>query len=213
MPQLQEHVLVKQAQQGDQDAFAALMTLYQKPIYNLTLRMTKKPEDAEELTQTAFLKAWHALPNFQEDASFFTWLYRLATNACIDFLRHENRRYVVLHTVSLDDEEHPASHIPDHRYSPEEKALQHDLQQTIMGALDSLSYEHREILVQREIDGLSYQEISDLLHLEIGTVKSRIARARLALRQVLLREGNYFEQISSEGVEAKGEVVNDGILL
>lgn len=203
MPQLQEHTLVMKAQQGDQDAFAALMTLYQKPIYNLTLRMTKKPEDAEELTQTAFLKAWHALPNFQKDASFFTWLYRLATNACIDFLRHESRRHVVLQTISLDDEEHPVSHIPDHRYSPEEKALQHDFQQTILTALDSLSYEHREILLQREVDGLSYQEISDLLNLEIGTVKSRIARARLALRQVLLQNGNYFERITSDSLEAK----------
>lgn len=213
MPQLQEHDLIKEAQQGDQDAFETLMTLYQKPIYNLTLRMTKKPQDAEELTQTAFLKAWHALPNFQEDASFFTWLYRLATNACIDFLRHENRRNVVLQTISLDDEDHPFSHVPDHRYSPEEQALEHDLRQTILSALNSLSYEHREILMQREIDGLSYQEISELLHLEIGTVKSRIARARLALRQVLLREGNFFEQTSSDGVEAKRGVVKDDILL
>lgn len=213
MPQLQEQILVTKAKNGDEDAFAALMSLYEKPIYNLSLRMTRKPEDAEELTQTAFLKAWHALPNFQEDASFFTWLYRLATNACIDFLRYENRRQVVLQTVSLDDMEHPSSHVPDHRYSPEEKALQHDLQKSIMDALNSLSHEHREILLQREIDGLSYQEISDLLHLEIGTVKSRIARARLALRQVLLREGNYFESVSSDSTEANREVVNDDILL
>lgn len=213
MPQLQEQILVKQAKKGDQDAFAALMTLYEKPIYNLTLRMTRKPEDAEELTQTAFLKAWHALPSFQEDASFFTWLYRLASNACIDFLRYENRRHAVLQTVSIDDEEHPSSHIPDHRYSPEERAIQHDLQKMILTALNSLSHEHREILLQREIDGLSYQEISDVLHLEIGTVKSRIARARLALRQVLQREGNYFEYMSSDSIEAKREVVKDGILL
>jgi len=213
MPQLQEHILVKKAKMGDEDSFATLMKLYEKPIYNLSLRMTRKPEDAEELTQTAFLKAWHALPSFQEDASFFTWLYRLATNACIDFLRYENRRQVVLQTVSLDDVEHPASHVPDHRYSPEEKALQHDMQKSILDALNSLSHEHREILLQREIDGLSYQEISDLLNLEIGTVKSRIARARLALRQVLLREGNYFENMSSDSIEAKREVVNDDVLL
>jgi len=205
MPSLEEQDLVKRAKMGDQDAFGALMTQYQKPIYNLTLRMSKKAEDAEELTQTAFLKAWRALPGFQEDASFFTWLYRLATNACIDHLRRESRRQQVLHTVSLDDEEAPTLPIADFRNAPEERVLQQDLRDTISKALDELSSEHREILIQREIDGLSYGEIAELMELELGTVKSRIARARLALRQVLLRDGNFFEKTPSDKVkEAKG---------
>jgi RNA polymerase sigma-70 factor (ECF subfamily) len=196
--------LVRRAREGDQDAFAELVRLYQRPIYSLAFRMTGSPEDAEELTQTAFLNAWRGLARFQEDASFFTWLYRLATNACIDFLRHEKRRYLVLQTVSLDDEERQAAALlPDYRNSPEERALQHDLHEVLTAAMQSLSHEHREILVQREIDGLSYQEIAELLNLELGTVKSRIARARLALRRILEEEGNYFERPASEQSTAR----------
>lgn len=202
--QTSDQLLVRRAREGDQDAFAELVHLYQRPIYSLAFRMTGNPEDAEELTQTAFLNAWRGLARFQEDASFFTWLYRLATNACIDFLRHEKRRYLVLQTVSLDDEERQAAALlPDYRNAPEERALQHDLHEALTTAMQSLSHEHREILLQREIDGLSYQEIAELLNLELGTVKSRIARARLALRRILEEEGNYFERPASEQSTAR----------
>lgn len=202
--QTSDQLLVRRARKGDQDAFAELVRLYQRPIYNLAFRMTGNPEDAEELTQNAFLNAWRGLERFQEEASFFTWLYRLATNACIDFLRHEKRRYAVLQTVSLDDEERQvAALLPDYRNAPEERALQRDLQETLTRAMHSLSHEHREILMQREIDGLSYQEIAELLNLELGTVKSRIARARLALRRILEEEGNYFDRPASEQTTAK----------
>ena len=105
----------------------------------------------------------------------------------------------------LEDEEAPTLPIADFRNAPEERALQQDLRDSISKALDELSSEHREILIQREIDGLSYGEIAELMQLELGTVKSRIARARLALRQVLLRDGNFFEKTPSDKVkEAKG---------
>lgn len=198
MPHLEEPVLLRAAKQGNQDAFADLMRLYEKPIYNRCLRMSRRHEDAEELTQTTFLKAWRSLPGFQEDSTFFTWLYRLATNTCIDFLRQEGRRNGALASVSLDDEEHPTVQISDLRPLPEDLVLQDDLKQTLLRAMDELSAEHRDILTQRELDGLSYQEIADLLGLELGTVKSRIARARLALRQILLRDGNFFERLSSK---------------
>lgn len=213
MPPLEEAQLVKSAKQGDQAAFEGLMTQYERPIYNLCLRMSRKPQDAEELTQTTFLKAWRSLPGFQEDASFFTWLYRLATNTCIDFLRQERRRSTLLQVNSLDQEEQPFQHIPDLRHLPEETLLQNDLHQRLIQAMHQLSKEHCDILKQREIDGLSYQEIADLLHLELGTVKSRIARARLALRQILLREGNFFEGASSAKTESTEEVIDDVVVL
>lgn len=200
MPRTEEPALVKLAKQGDQEAFAALMTSYQKPIYNLCLRMCRNTEDAEELTQTAFLKAWNSLPRFQEDSSFFTWLYRLATNTCLDFLRQAGRRNSTLPTISLEQEDQSMAQIPDLRYLPEEEALRRDMRQILLHALEELSPEHRSILIQRELDGLSYQEIADLLGLELGTVKSRIARARLSMRQILLREGNFFERAASKEV-------------
>lgn len=198
MPRTEESALVKLAKQGNQDAFEALMTSYQKPIYNLCFRMCRNTEDAEELTQTSFLKAWSSLPRFQEDSTFFTWLYRLATNTCIDFLRQERRRNTILQSVSLEHDDQFTAQIPDVRYLPEEEALKSDLRQSLLRAMDELSEEHRSILLQRELDGLSYQEIADLLGLELGTVKSRIARARLALRQILLRDGNFFEGTASK---------------
>ncbi len=203
MSPAKDHELVLAAKAGDEDAFSQLVALYEKPIYHLTLRMCKKPEDAEEVTQTAFLNAWRGLPQFHEDASFFTWLYRLATNACIDFLRHEKRRRLGLPGFSLDEDSHPYWELPHHGMSPEEAALQKDLYRTLYAALEALSPEHREILLQREMEGLSYQEIADIAGLEMGTVKSRIARARLSLRQVLLESGNYFDRVPSENTKTK----------
>lgn len=198
-----EHALIRQAQQGDQNAFAALMETYQKPIFNLAYRMAGNPQDAEELCQTAFFNAWRGLSHFQFDSSFFTWLYRLTKNACIDFIRHEKRRMVVLNTVSIQDEDGPVTQLPDHGATPEEAALQGDLHQILQQGLATLSPEHRDILLMREMEGLSYQEISEAVGLELGTVKSRIARARLALRKVLLESGNYFAPPSSN--ETKGQ--------
>lgn len=193
-----EQELVERAKTGDQDAFAALMDAQQGRIYNLTLRMTGVPEDAAELTQEAFFNAWQGLPKFQGESSFATWLYRLASNACIDFLRREKRRRNISMTISLDDEEGARqAELPDHRHSPEAEAEKREMMETVRSALDSLSEEHRQVLVMRELDGLSYAEIGAVLELEEGTVKSRIARGRLALRRVLSEGGNFSELISS----------------
>ena len=177
-----EQELVERAKRGDPDAFGQLVTDNEKRIYNLALRMTGSPEDAAELAQEAFLNAWRGLHRFQGESSFATWLYRLASNACIDFLRREKRRRSLSMTVCLDDETcERQAELPDQRSTPEQ---------------------HLEVLVMREVSGLSYAEIGQVLELEPGTVKSRIARARLALRKALESEGNLLEGIAS--VRGKG---------
>ena len=198
--------LVQSAKQGDQDAFAQLVQLHQKKVYNLTLRMTGSPEDAEEMAQTAFWNAWRNLPSFREEASFSTWLYRLAVNACLDFLRKERHRRQGDSALSLDDTSNPASQVPDFRYAPEEDISRGELRRSIIEGLNLLSAEHRCILIMREIDGLSYQEIGQVLGLEAGTVKSRLARGRLALRRILAEQGNLPSVSTSDSMTAKGGV-------
>ena len=193
-----EWELVQRAKQGDEESFAALVEQNQGRIYNLALRMTGNPDDALALSQEAFLTAWKGLGKFQGDSSFATWLYRLTSNVCIDFLRREKRRNALSMTVSLDDEEEARqAELPDERYSPHVEAERRERRETLRAGLASLSAEHRRVLILRELEGLSNGEIAQVLELEEGTVKSRIARARLALRNYLKKQGNFFDSPTS----------------
>lgn len=187
-----EQELVLRAQQGDDEAFAQLMRDNEKRIYNLTLRMTGNPEDAMDLAQDTFLNAWKGLKFFKGDSAFSTWLYRLASNACIDFLRKQKRRQDICVPLAADSEENDRlPEVPDDRFRPDTQLEQQELRRAMEHGLGQLSLEHRQVLVMREVNGLSYQEIGDILDLEAGTVKSRIARARISLRKILLKSGNF----------------------
>ena len=200
-----EQDLVALAKKGDQDAFSQLVEANQNKIYSLALRMTGSPEDGADLAQEAFLRAWRSLPSFQEESSFSTWLYKLTSNLCIDFLRKEKRRKAVVTTVSLDDDqdESPPVEVPDHRFTPEAEVERRELCSAMSRALKTMSEEHRQILILREVEGLSYTEIAQLLDVEEGTVKSRLARARISLRNILQKDGNFSSPVSSNHSETK----------
>ena len=194
--------LVEAARQGDQEAFAQLVRNYEKRIFALTLRMCGNPADAEEAAQEAFLATWQGLPFFRGDSSFSTWLYRLASNACVDLLRKEGRHSAVA-GPSLNDEELNID-VPDRLPSPQEEAERKELRAQIEEGLAALSPEHRQVLVLREMHQLSYDEIADTLELDVGTVKSRINRGRKQLRKILLESGNFSEFQPSKGTGEEG---------
>lgn len=190
---MDERDLIRAAQKGDQGAFSRLVEANQGKIYSLCYRMTGNSDDAADLTQEAFLNAWRGLSKFGGQSSFSTWLYRLASNACIDFLRREKRRSALSITLEDEDDEDRQADFPDDRWSPERELERKELRQALQDGLAALSPEHREVLLLRETEGLSYQEIAQCLDLEEGTVKSRIARARLALKDYLQKSGNFFD--------------------
>lgn len=187
---------IAQAKRGDADAFAFLVETYETSVYRLALRMCGNAHDAEEVAQEAFVAAWKGLPAFRGESKFSSWLYQLTTNAAIDFLRREKRHRTA---TPIEDEPEPAT--PDTpQQALEESEVRHALQQ----ALDTLTPEHREIFLLRQMRQLSYEEIGRLLGLESGTVKSRLSRAKKQLREILTQKGNLFapSSVIKSGEEA-----------
>lgn len=200
---MSERELVDRAKAGDQAAFEQLVVDNQNRVYSLALRMLGDPEDAQDAAQEAFLNAWRALPSFKGESSFSTWVYRLTSNACIDCLRRRRRRREV-ETDSLPALEEEKNWEPaDRRSDPALQTEGRMAREAVDQALEALPPHQREILLLRELSGLSYQEIGQALKLDLGTVKSRIARARLALKKILTAEGNFFASEASTTPEER----------
>lgn len=193
---------MESARQGDQDAFEQLVRAYEKRVFALTLRMCGNPEDAAEAAQEAFLAAWQGLGFFRGESTFSTWLYRLASNACVDLLRREGRHRAAA-GPSLDDEELDLS-AADPAPTPQEAAERAELRRQIEDGLRELPEEYRQVLILREMHQLSYGEIGQVLSLDLGTVKSRINRGRQRLRKFLLESGNFSGRQPSKETEKEG---------
>ena len=197
-----EKELVRAAQRGDDSAFEELVRTYEKRVYHLALRMCGNVDDAYEVAQEAFLSAWKGMRFFRGDSSFSTWLYRLTSNAAIDFLRRQ-RRQGGSDGVSLDDED-MFLEVADPAPSPHQQAERLELRDALARGLGALSPEHRQVLLLRELQGLTYEEIAAALELDLGTVKSRIARAREKLRKYLVASGNFSGYLPSNLAEKEG---------
>ena len=181
-----EQELVRAAAGGDTEAFERLVRTYENKIYHLALRMCGSSEEASDIAQEAFLAAWRGLPSFRGEANFATWLYRLTSNAAIDYLRRQKKERG---DMSVDDEDLGLDAV-DTGHGPQDAAERTEVRTAVAAGLQQLSEGHRQVLVLREIQGLSYEEIADVLEVDLGTVKSRISRARTALRKILLENGN-----------------------
>ena len=198
-----EKDLIRRVKNGDQDAFGQLVLTHQNKVYTLCVHMVTNREEAEDLAQEAFLKAWRNLDSFQEESSFATWMHRLTTNVCLDHLRKQARRQNISTAVSLDDEESGWTEPVDHTQDPQRRLEQREQRELLAKALNELPEHYRRLIIMREVSGLSYQEIADALDADLGTVKSGISRARERLRKILLRDGNFFNREASKDMKNK----------
>ena len=197
MTREQEAAVIQAVLDGDVNAYEALVKEYEKNVYNLALRMTGNSEDAADMAQEAFIKAYNSLTAFRGDSKFSVWLYRIVSNVCLDFLRSRSRKQTVSLSTENDDGEEVELDIADETHSPEQLLDRSLTRDAVRRGLAALPPDHREILLLREIQGLSYEEIADVLGLEAGTVKSRIFRARKKLCSFLIKDGNIPEFVSS----------------
>ncbi len=202
MSNLEEQELIQRAASGDAEAFESLVLAYQKPVYNLALRMSGDEDEALDLSQEAFLRAWRGLSSYRADSAFSTWLYRLTSNICLDHLRRRKRRVAVLPLTGEDEQE---LSVPDPAPGPETQTLQRLEREAVAEALGRLETEYREALTLRALHGLSYGEIADVLDINEGTVKSRIARAREKMRRMLQKDGNRSGGASSNRGEGRSD--------
>jgi RNA polymerase sigma-70 factor (ECF subfamily) len=181
-----DRALVKAAQRGDARAFRALVERYQRRIVQLALGMTKDPDEAMDIAQETFVRVHRYLPSFKGDSSFFTWTYRIAMNLCLDAQRRRGRAERVDVEEGNQAEIEAAMDPPSAALSgPQRQTLNAELRGRIEDALSSLSENHRAILLLREVEGLSYEELSKVLGIRKGTVMSRLFHARLKMQNQL----------------------------
>ncbi len=181
--------LVKRARNGDQDAFRQLVERYQRKLYSVAYSMVRNPEDAMDLTQDALVKAYRNLANFQGSSSFYTWIYRITVNICIDHLRKSGRFQSVDYDDTIRREEGGASSgfiSPSMLgQNPGKSLARKELIAQMQTALDTLSPNHRTAIVLREVEGLSYEEMAEVMGVSKGTVMSRLHHARKNMQTAL----------------------------
>ena len=181
--QVEDELLVQRTQRGDNTAFEELIRRYQERIYMVIYNMTSNHEDAADLAQETFIKAYQALKNFKGDSSFYTWIYRIATNKAINFLKQRKNR----HLMSLNDLDLNAEHDPDLMALISDKTPRRDinlaeLQKKLNEAMLKLSDTHRLVVTLHDVQGLPHEEIAQILDCNVGTVRSRLFYARQQLQ-------------------------------
>ncbi len=173
--------LVKRVQKGDKGAFDLLVLKYEHKIVNLVLRYVRDPELALDISQEAFIKAYRALPRFRGDSAFYTWLYRIAVNTAKNYLAAQRRRPTDIELDLQDPEQYGLHAKLKETDTPEGVALSQELQETLERAIQALPDDVRTAIILRELDGMSYEEIAETMDCPVGTVRSRIFRARDAI--------------------------------
>jgi RNA polymerase sigma-70 factor (ECF subfamily) len=189
-----EKNLIELSAKGNVEAFETLVQAHQKRVYNIALRMTKDPDDAQELSQDALVRAFVAIKKFRGESSFSTWLYRITMNVCTDFLRKRNKAVVVsLEQGAAGNENYNPVQLPEKSPGPDELTEKKQLKEMVKQAMDLLSVEHRQVLILRDLMDLTYKDIANTLNVNEGTIKSRINRARDALKHIIIEREELFK--------------------
>lgn len=180
----EEAVLIEKARMGSESDFEALILSCQGKAYSMAYRYFNNPEDAMDALQESFLKIYRSLGTFKGESSFQTWVYRIVANTCCDMLRKKKARITTESLVKMDGEDEYTLEIMDASMGPEERAIHQEMTGYILHCLEKLPLEQKEIIVLRDIQGFSYEDIAEILNINPGTVKSRISRARMKLREI-----------------------------
>lgn len=177
-----DQVLVERVQAGDKQAFGLLVTKYQRKLFRLISRLVRDPAEAEDVTQEAFIKAYRALANFRGESAFYTWLYRIGVNTAKNWLVANGRRAPTSTELDNEDAEtYGESDLLSNTDTPERLLMTRQIGDTVTAAISELPEELRTAVTLREIEGLSYEDIAQVMECPIGTVRSRIFRAREAI--------------------------------
>ena len=188
-----EGELVARSQRGDASAFDALVRSHYTLTYNVAFRLLSDADAASDATQAAFVRAFRSISNFRHTAAFSTWLYRIVTNVCLDSIRQRERSAQSLTLLSdEDDDGQQERDIPDGSGDPAQALERAEVQELVQAALRRLSTDHRAVLVLYDLQGFSYEEVGEVLQLPLGTVKSRLNRARHALKEEIGAQGELF---------------------
>jgi len=175
-------LLVERVREGDKQAFGLLVDKYRRKLIRLLSRMVRDPDGVEDIAQEAFIKAYRALPQFRGDAAFYTWLYRIAVNTAKNYLATRGRAMPTVSEQSMNDEDEPDERLVAKDIgTPESELLSKQMAIAVTEAVEALPEELRQAITLREIEGMSYEEIAEYMGCPIGTVRSRIFRAREAI--------------------------------
>jgi RNA polymerase sigma-70 factor (ECF subfamily) len=184
--EVNEKLLIDKAKAGDIQSFEMLVEKHQKRIFNIALRVIGNHADAADLAQNALIRIYKSIGNFKEESSLSTWIYRITMNVCFDELRRrKNRKLISIEQeIQLDDGD-VKRQLESESPQPSEAAEKKELKSIVRNAIEQLSDEHKEVIILRDLQAFSYDEIASILDLPVGTVKSRINRARSALKKIL----------------------------
>ena len=188
--------LVKRVKNGDIDAFEEIIAKYEKRVFNLIYNVLKNDNEIEDVAQEVFVKVYKNIDKFQGNSSLYTWIYRITTNLCLDYIKKRKEVIYIDEKLQLDDGEVELQLPSDEKLQDElyeEKELKEKLQKSIAKLPDK----QRMMIILRDIKGLSYEEISEVLEMKLGTVKSQINRARLKLKEILENDGTFLDYVES----------------